>query len=83
MGVTLTCIDTPSGPKERGDKPAPSRCDLCSAKLKSYFVNGMTRHGLAKTMCVTCHDVHGIGLGVGHGVLNEITTTGTAVVWGA
>lgn len=88
MNVKLTCIDSTPDTTDtqhtwRKPRTAPSRCNLCNAKLDSFYVQGMTRHGLAKTMCVTCHREHGIGLGSGHGVIYSVNTDGTfARMWG-
>jgi hypothetical protein len=88
--VSLTTLESDQPANDRNPwrkpRPVPTRCNLCNTRLESYFVNGMTRHGLQKTMCVTCHKEYGIGLGTGHGKLIEIVETAeattTETVWG-
>lgn len=42
-------------------------CDICGATLTGQpFVGGRTHGGWA-VMCLTCHKIHGVGLGTGRG----------------
>jgi cytochrome c553 len=45
----------------------PKACDLCGAKLQTAFVDGRTKQGPWRKLCVACHRAHGTGLGVGNG----------------
>ena len=40
-------------------------CDLCRARPAA--IDGQTRHGSWAYMCIPCHEVHGVGLGLGRG----------------
>ena len=75
---------TPNRHPWRKQRPAPERCDFCRSKLMTLFVAGITRLGLHKTMCVSCHKEYGTGIGSGHGKLYSIDLDGvaTAKVWG-
>lgn len=40
-------------------------CDIC--KSRPAAVDGKTRMGPWAYMCIPCHEVHGVGLGLGRG----------------
>jgi len=83
MGSTFTAMQAdPPAKKQRKPRTAPTRCDLCRAKLLSYFVDGKTRFGMWANLCVSCHDVYGLKLGTGRGQLYEIVDGHRVKVWG-
>lgn len=45
----------------------PKECDLCCAAITTKFVDGKTVIGSWASMCITCHDRRGVGLGTGLG----------------
>lgn len=50
----------------------PKQCDMCKSPIAHAFVDGATRYnspgaGRWASMCLKCHKVHGMGLGVGMG----------------
>ncbi len=46
---------------------APEKCEICSERLVSIFVDGSTVYGPWSVMCIRCHYLIGIGLGPGKG----------------
>jgi hypothetical protein len=44
-------------------------CDLCKTEIDTNFVDGKTKYGPWAIMCLRCHQVEGVGLGLGHGQL--------------
>ena len=49
--------------------PAPERCDVCGDQITDTFIDGKTRCGPWACMCPWCHQVEGVGLGIGLGQL--------------
>lgn len=49
--------------------PPPDKCDICEAKIKDSFVDGKTHMGPWACMCIECHEVEGVGFGMGKGQL--------------
>lgn len=46
----------------------PQECNLCHKKLENFFVDGKLLHGGQwAVMCVLCHTLRGVGLGMGLG----------------
>lgn len=59
-----------SKPKWLG--PIPTKCQVCGGKISTYFVDGQVRgiedhRGQWALMCSMCHNLYGIGLGIGRG----------------
>ena len=69
----------------------PEMCDICGEPIIDEFVDGRTRQGPWGMLCPSCHEIQGVGLGVGRGqkyrkqpdgqwlkieALRECTTTG-------
>ena len=54
--------------------PAPTECDLCHEGLKDCFIDGKTTYGPWATMCPTCHNLFGCGLGLGKGQKYDLDT---------
>lgn len=50
------------------------RCDLCKKICEITIVDGKTKYGPWAWMCRHCHDVHGVGLGLGRGQLWDLQT---------
>jgi len=46
-------------------------CDLCKVPIDRYFVDGVVRGQGWATMCQSCHEKHGVGLGIGRGQLYQ------------
>ena len=45
-----------------------ANCNFCERDLNGQeFVDGKTRHGPWAIMCIPCHKVQGVGLGLGKG----------------
>ena len=42
----------------------PKKCDVCSKPLRGYFIDGRTKMGSWAIMCTSCHNEHGVGLGL-------------------
>ncbi len=53
---------------------APKRCDLCTDKLVSTWVDGRTTAGVWANMCPRCHLSRGVGLGIGKGQMYKVGT---------
>jgi len=53
---------------------APTECDLCHEGLKDCFIDGKTTYGPWATMCPTCHNLFGCGLGLGKGQKYDLDT---------
>lgn len=51
----------------------PAQCDLCHGDIAKAFVDGRTAMGPWANMCIQCHAVHGVGLGLGKGQCYEWT----------
>lgn len=86
MDITITLGQTQATRtrkthKPRKTPPPPTYCDICPQKLTNYFVRGLTHHGLHKTMCVSCHQEHGAGLGATQGTLYQMKGEDVARVW--
>ncbi|MCC7570676.1 hypothetical protein KO465_04970 [Candidatus Micrarchaeota archaeon] len=47
------------------------RCDLCTTKIGSHFIDGRLRSGQWAILCPNCFTVEGVGLGLGKGQLYE------------
>lgn len=49
--------------------PPPETCNLCERSLAGLhsFIDGKTRDGPWAIMCLSCHRVNGVGLGMGRG----------------
>lgn len=47
----------------------PFACELCGERLPrdGHFVDGRTVRGFWALMCALCHEVCGVGLGLGRG----------------
>ena len=46
------------------------KCDLCIVPIEDKFVDGKTKRGGPwALMCPWCHEIAGVGLGVGRGQL--------------
>jgi len=45
----------------------PKKCDICGKPLRGHFIDGRTKMGSWATMCMSCHNEHGVGLGLGKG----------------
>jgi hypothetical protein len=61
-------------------KPVPDRCGLCLGSIAGTFVDGRTTAGPWATMCSTCYQHVGCGLGPAVGYRYEQRPDGT---WGA
>lgn len=46
---------------------APKKCDNCNRPITLEFVDGKTKYGPWGNLCMTCHSVVGVGLGLGKG----------------
>lgn len=46
-------------------------CDICNKDVTSKYIDGRTTSGQWGNMCLQCHKVHGVGLGIGKGQLIE------------
>ena len=62
-------------------KKKPLKCNLCNAQIFNEFVDGMTKsyskyRGTWADMCLSCHGVVGVGLGLGKGQLYRRFTEG-------
>lgn len=60
--------------------PTPTSCDFCKQPLgilptqEANFVDGKTIHqGCWGIMCLDCHNIHGVGLGLGRGQKYKLT----------
>jgi len=49
-----------------GVKP-PVACQIGQEPIKDVFIDGATRNGQWAYMCLECHKIHGVGLGIGRG----------------
>jgi hypothetical protein len=47
--------------------PTPTKCDNCNRPITHQFVDGKTKYGPWGILCMTCHEVVGVGLGIGKG----------------
>lgn len=48
--------------------PLPTSCNMCGVSpMKGGFVDGATTRGPWAIMCLSCFEVHGMGLGTGRG----------------
>lgn len=45
----------------------PKSCDICHNEITTTFIDGKTSFGPWANMCGTCHDLYGVGLGIGKG----------------
>jgi hypothetical protein len=45
----------------------PKSCDICHNSITTVFIDGATTFGPWANMCVSCHDLYGVGLGIGKG----------------
>lgn len=45
----------------------PTECQMCHGKIKDKFVDGRLSSGPWAYLCVRCHGMFGVGLGVGCG----------------
>ena len=48
----------------------PANCAFCGRPLATAtatFVDGKTQHGPWALFCATCHEIHGVGIGLGKG----------------
>lgn len=59
----------------------PQTCDICGSTLADGFVDGRTRMGSWGFLCSRCHEIHGVGLGMGYGQQYKKTVTDTVVVY--
>jgi len=57
-------------------------CDICKAKNLKEYVDGRILsnsislwYGTWANLCITCHDTHGIGYGIGKGQLYRYIET--------
>jgi hypothetical protein len=46
---------------------APESCDICHDPIASTFIDGIVRNGPWAIMCTYCHNLWGVGLGLGRG----------------
>ena len=46
---------------------AIEKCDFCGEPIVREFIDGKTKRGSWAIMCLACHNVIGVGLGVGKG----------------
>ena len=62
----------------------PKECQICHAPIGTIFVDGRTQSGPWACMCVTCHDIIGVGLGTGHGQLYSLDAASDTFwkIWG-
>lgn len=54
----------------------PNCCDICKIKITSVFIDGKTKFGPWADMCLNCHTIHGVGLGLGRGQKYELQPDG-------
>jgi hypothetical protein len=45
----------------------PQECDICKDPIGTEFVDGRTVYGPWACMCLSCHRINGVGLGLGKG----------------
>jgi len=56
------------GELKKWESPPPTVCDLCSKPITDFFVDGAVGFGGPwACMCPECHEVHGVGFGIGYG----------------
>lgn len=55
----------------------PSTCQICNRPVVSCFVDGKTYSGPWATMCLDCHFVHGVGIGLGKGQIFTLQADGS------
>lgn len=53
---------------------AGKACDLCKRPVGASYVDGRTRSGYWADMCLPCHRVQGVGLGLGKGQRYDTAT---------
>lgn len=57
------------------ESPPPEKCDLCSNPITDFFVDGAVSLNPPSSgrpwacMCPRCHEIHGVGFGIGYGQL--------------
>jgi hypothetical protein len=59
--------------------PVPTHCGICNAPIRGAFIDGRTTAGPWATMCSTCHQAVGCGLGHAVGYRYEQRPDGTWV----
>lgn len=52
----------------------PKNCDFCQKPLQKFFIDGKTSLGPWGILCLSCHSIHGIGLGTGKGQKYNLET---------
>lgn len=55
------------------NKPLPKKCDSCGGPLPGGFVDGKTKFGPWGILCLPCHQIYGVGIGLGRGQLYDKT----------
>ena len=63
-------------PKRKWFGTWPANCDFCKVDLRTteLFVDGRTQKGPWALMCPDCHEIHGVGTGLGCGQAYESDT---------
>ncbi|MCK5547656.1 MAG: hypothetical protein KAI64_01485 [Thermoplasmata archaeon] len=54
---------------KKWESPPPEICDLCAKPIDGFFVDGALKSGSWACMCPECHEIQGIGFGIGSGQL--------------
>jgi len=49
-------------------------CDICKHPAEEYYVDGKTVFGPWANMCIACHKIHGVGLGINKGQKYNVKT---------
>lgn len=49
-------------------------CDICKHPAEEYYVDGKTVFGPWANMCIACHKIYGVGLGINKGQKYNVKT---------